>query len=166
MKSFWFSLAPPPAPLPPRVVEDYTAEERQAFRKTYETLAARYRRRLNTVFKIYGAALLGCLLLFGATRPAHPHLILIGALALFFLVLVTIMAIFIVLPRCPACGNSLEDGLGAYCPECGARSVTQKGWFGNAECASCGRSLRFAKSRCFKIRACTHCGVMLDEEGL
>jgi hypothetical protein len=60
--------------------------------------------------------------------------------------------------ECPAChGNLVSSQLGSYCPG---------GWFRSPHCDSCGKSLRRGKSRQYRIRACTHCGLVLDERGL
>ena len=66
---------------------------------------------------------------------------------------------------CPGCDN-LIDAIDRYCPECGGTPLIPGGLFKTPECTVCGKKLRFGKSRSFRIRACTHCGVMLDEQGL
>ena len=70
---------------------------------------------------------------------------------------------------CPAChGNLFSRELGSYCPECGAGSLKPGTWFRSPHCDSCGKSFWRGKGRYYnyKMRACTHCGVMLDERGL
>ena len=67
---------------------------------------------------------------------------------------------------CPGCGNEMEHPLGGYCPECGGGPLRPAGPFGATACLTCGRALRYRKGRKFKVRACTDCGLVLDEKGL
>lgn len=67
---------------------------------------------------------------------------------------------------CPACRNSFIDKIDGFCPECGSDSLEVQNWHGARHCNFCGKDLVSGKHRNFKYRACTHCGVMLDEKGL
>jgi hypothetical protein len=40
------------------------------------------------------------------------------------------------------------------------------GFLRSPHCKACGKSLRRGRGRHYKIRACTHCGLMLDARGL
>lgn len=69
--------------------------------------------------------------------------------------------------ECPAChGNLVSRQLGSYCPECGVGGLKPGGWFTSPHCNACDKTLRRGKSRQYRIRACTHCGLVLDERGL
>jgi tRNA(Ile2) C34 agmatinyltransferase TiaS len=67
---------------------------------------------------------------------------------------------------CPGCCNEMERSFGRYCPECGNSHLQPGGWFRAPHCRACGKSMRRGKGRHYKIRACTHCGLMLDDGGL
>ena len=75
---------------------------------------------------------------------------------------------FLVRPTCPRCHSAL-DQLGTYCPECGVNGISKGSWLISANCKSCKRSLSFggrSGQRSFRIRVCTHCGVLLDNAGV
>ena len=66
---------------------------------------------------------------------------------------------------CPGCHNGLESRPEHYCPECGGSPVQPATWCQPAECTVCGKVVRYYKGgRRFKLRACTHCGVVVDEK--
>jgi hypothetical protein len=74
------------------------------------------------------------------------------------------------LPNCPACRKSLGPPFGRYCPECACPLKDEKidwglsqGWY----CWTSEKVLRAGrKIRNFKYHYCSHCGVMLHDEGL
>jgi RNA polymerase subunit RPABC4/transcription elongation factor Spt4 len=68
--------------------------------------------------------------------------------------------------KCPACHNSFLGEIGEYCPECGSASLEPANWLGAWHCNSCGKNLWGGKNRSFRYKACTHCGVFLDDKGL
>lgn len=68
--------------------------------------------------------------------------------------------------KCPACHNSFLGQIGEHCPECGYVSLEPPNWFGARHCNSCGKNLLGGKNRSFRYKACTHCGVFLDDKGL
>jgi len=67
---------------------------------------------------------------------------------------------------CPACRHSFMDEIDECCPACGSPSLEPKNWRGARHCNFCGKDLVSGKNRNFKYKACTHCGVLLDEKGL
>jgi RNA polymerase subunit RPABC4/transcription elongation factor Spt4 len=67
---------------------------------------------------------------------------------------------------CPACRHSFMDAIDECCPECGSPSLEMRDWRGGRHCNFCGKDLVSGKNRNFKYKACTHCGVLLDEKGL
>lgn len=72
------------------------------------------------------------------------------------------------LPDCPHCQKNLGDLFGNYCPECLGTLLLGDSRT-KASCSSCGKTLRNADGkpgRNFRIRGCSHCGVLLDKTGL
>ncbi|MEP6672189.1 MAG: hypothetical protein ABJF10_23705 [Chthoniobacter sp.] len=148
--------------LPARLVTDYSVEELAAFREAFQPLAQRFRRRSQLCWYATIPALLFYFLWVWLPEPfSTVALWLTGGFGLFALV----NAPF--LPRCPACQAGLNAD-GPYCPMCGKRSLRSRGILLSPECDSCGRRMRRsnAGTRLYRIRACSHCGVMLDDEGL
>ena len=68
--------------------------------------------------------------------------------------------------RCPGCGNRLIGGLGHYCPECGRAEIAPGGWLKADTCLGCGKVFHRGKGASVKIRVCTHCGILLSQEGI
>ena len=70
--------------------------------------------------------------------------------------------------RCPGCAKSLTAQPAAYCPECGSPGLTVGTPLTPPHCAACGKYMRqrSRSARQYVIRACTHCGLQLDETGL
>ena len=62
-------------------------------------------------------------------------------------------------PNCPACGQCVGALYGPFCPDCGGQLIERA-------CQKCHKTLRAGRGRNFRIHACTHCGVYLDERGL
>jgi predicted RNA-binding Zn-ribbon protein involved in translation (DUF1610 family) len=148
---------------PERVVSNYEPAELACFREQFVPVAKGYRRyaSLGPTLIVVGFA---CVFL----SMAFPILSfwLVGGIFFCFLV-----GMFVSLPQvveCPACQNMLETDIGSYCPECGARAIQRDISSGKRSCASCGKALRRGRrnSRLYTIRACTHCGVLLDEKGI
>lgn len=161
MKSFRLYLKHPFV-APTRVVADYQPEELEKFRSAFRPAAQRYRRcmRIGLLF----AAVFALGVLSAITFPQCRSWIGIPIFA--FWSVVMLLAILSPVPDCPACDNSLDLGLGDYCPECGVKSLHSRNGFGPPICSSCGRRISRGKARHYKIRACTHCGVPLDEDGI
>ena len=163
-----FRLQRPSAPLtPPRTVGDYTPNELAQFKSSFRTTVDAYRHHLRiagvivcAVFFVIGLA---CVL---ATFTPHSltFSLVFGGFALLWIFALWAFVLTRSL-RCPACKHQLIT-LGAFCPECGHPSLTQSGWFGSRSCGHCGKSLSVGKRRNYKIKACSHCGVVLYEQGL
>lgn len=159
VKSFHLYLRKP-ATTPVRVVTDYAPEDVAVFRERFRLMAEHYHRRSRRAMFGIGAFFL-CLIL-GMTLPKHLFLYFwAGGICSWLFVVFAAPST----PDCPACHSQLDASLGAFCPECGSRSLQPGGWFRSPRCDCCRKSLRRGKGRHFKIRACTHCGVMLDEKG-
>ncbi len=158
VKSFrLYSETPKP---PQRYASEFAADELSRLRESFRPLAERYRRHMRTAYIVLGVSFAFLLSGFFLTKAW-----LIGG---FFTCWLTLLcfAFLSPVPDCPACHNRLDRGFGAFCPECGARALQSGSWLGAPQCSSCGRAMRRGKSRGYSIRACTHCGVMLDERGL
>lgn len=144
-----------------RFVSDYSAEEREGFQEKFRPVADAYRRRMRKALLVLGASLI-CGIFSFAIPTSHPGWGVGGIMACMLVLL------FFTTARCecPGCHNDLARGLGAYCPECGARSLQQNKWLGTGYCLSCGKELLQGKGHRYKVRACTHCGLFLDARGL
>ncbi|MGD0509471.1 MAG: hypothetical protein ABSA27_16855 [Terriglobales bacterium] len=68
--------------------------------------------------------------------------------------------------KCPACHSLFIDEIGECCPECGSAPLVPGGGLGGLHCSSCGKKLISGKNRNFRYKACTHCGVLLEQKGL
>ena len=160
--------------LPARIDHQYWPRERTAFLHRFRPTAERYRRRKRTVLYLLMGFMVGGFLLTyvnvsGAVRGWGLILLsaaLTGAIFTFF---------FGLRLRCPACSKRLEPAKGPYCPQCGSDQFGQEVYSGRRRrtddpyCPSCeGRIAEEDgdSSRSYKIRGCTHCGVMLDEMGV
>jgi hypothetical protein len=162
MSSFRLYLPPEP-PAPAREVADYSAEERDRLRDAFASIAADCRRhRRIALFGAGGFA--GCILLaMLLPKSWFPWF----AIPVVLSWLISFGAI-VSAPRlmCPGCRHEIDRGFGPYCPECGDRQLEPGGWFRSPRCGTCGKTMRRGKYRHYKIRACTHCGLMLDDRGL
>ncbi len=69
---------------------------------------------------------------------------------------------------CPGCGGNMLYRFGPFCPECGEAGFPEASfWMGKRiECHFCGKTCWSGKGRYYTIRACTHCGLVVDKEGL
>jgi hypothetical protein len=146
---------------PARVANDYLPEEAASFRETFRPIAERYRQR-SRIAGFGMAAFFLCIGL-GFMLPKHLFMYLwLGCICSW-------LYMFFAAPRmpdCPACHNRLDAGFGAFCPECGSHSLQPGSWLRSPRCESCGKTMRRGKGRHYTIRACTHCGLMLDDRGL
>ena len=143
------------------------------FLEAFKPRLQRYRRRRRAGLYLFVAFMVGGFL-FGMTGVARPF----GVWP--FVLLVTcwlgacIALIFGQRLRCPACSKRLIPAVGRFCPQCGSgqfqNSNDQQGLFSDriGVCPTCHSTLREAKGeeeRNYRVRGCTHCGVLLDEYG-
>jgi hypothetical protein len=148
------------------ISETFTPEQVAQFRSTFKPQADRYR--------LYSSLFIpSCLLLFGGGvlfQFCHGWAKIIPILTLAAGALLLLAVMFVPMPKCPGCGRRFSSSITTHCPECGRASVTQRpgGLFRPPQhkCEGCGKELWAGKGRTFKIRACTQCGVILDDEGL
>lgn len=75
---------------------------------------------------------------------------------------------------CPGCERVFDDDFGTYCPECGTHGLNVADKHYKAECRNCNKPLGFsgkgvtgnARTRRFKIRFCTNCGMSFGQRPL
>lgn len=160
--------------LPAGVSYEYWPRERTAFLHTFRPTAERYRRRRRMGLRLLIGFMLGGFLLMYVNVPnvvrVSGFILLLAA----WLGAVGTFAFGLRL-RCPACRNRLEPAKGPYCPQCGSdqfqHGIHRSGQQGanDAYCPSCDGTIADEdadSSRSYRIRGCTHCGVMLDETGV
>lgn len=159
-----------PAKSPIRSIADYAPEEVARYQESYRLLVAEYRRheRINFGVVALMMGVIGVLLLL---RP--PFWISLATIGL-LLVLGTLYLLWALpqsrVPQCPACGNQPGMPFGSFCPECGSKTLesAKHPWRGQVPyCRSCNRRMHSGEGgRSYRIRVCSHCGLMLDEKGL
>jgi hypothetical protein len=149
-----------------KTVSDYSMNELIRFREVFARNAARYRS--------YGRRLLVALAVGIVVAVVSINFLpkallgwIFGALIVSFFGLLFHGLSNRPLLECPACHNELDSKvLGPYCPECGSDQFVPAGLLRPPNCRACGRIMFEGKGRSWKIRACTYCGVILDEEGV
>lgn len=157
-----------PATAPAREASDYSAKDRSRLRETFSFIATDYRRhtRIAMCAVVGGIALsipIGMVIVMGLSNSLIPWF------AIPFVVCwLIVLGAMVSAPRlvCPGCSNEIEGSFGRYCPECGSQQLRPGGVFRSPRCTGCGKSMRRGRGRHYKIRACTHCGLMLDDRGL
>jgi hypothetical protein len=151
----------------PRRASDYSAEECARFREVFRPLAVTYRRRrgVGSAWFLFGA---GCLISGGFLDYVLRQNLMPWFAIPFSLCVAVWFWILMTTPKliCPACSQEMEHSFGDYCPECGSKGMEAPGQFRAAHCKTCGKSMHGGRGRKYKIRACTHCGLMLDDQGL
>jgi hypothetical protein len=153
---------------------DYSPEELKQFREIFAGDLKRYRaadrRYAYPVLIVILAGFAAVFCSFLLSHSQSPIKWLLGAGI--FLVFAGIISIAVVMTllqkklKCPACHDSFLGEIGEYCPECGSGSLEPANWLGARHCNSCGKNILSGKNRTFRYKACTHCGVFLDEKGL
>jgi hypothetical protein len=146
---------------PQRHVADYQPGELAQFRAEFRFVVER-ERQLGRLDLALLTLWLSCIVL-GAVFLSNVPCFWWGLFAYWLVVL--LFKSLSKAPMCPACHNALNEDLGAYCPECGAKAVQDGGWLSDKCCSYCGKTLWHGKARHYTIRACTQCGVPLDEKG-
>jgi hypothetical protein len=142
----------------------FTKEKELRFREIFAPTPQKYRSGSRLAFVILGVSF--AIIVTGFLLPKSYIGWIVGAFFICWLFLV-IVAITQSELECPAChGNLVSRDLGSFCPECGAAGLKPGGWFKSPRCDFCGKNLRRGKSRQYRIRACTHCGLVLDDRGL
>jgi hypothetical protein len=164
MRSFRL-YAPRPTYAVERQVGDYTVDERAKFWEEFQPAADRYRRNRRIAIFFNLVVILGWLCVIYLPLRLQGWWLAIPAIAIVGFISWAVFSGAFKL-NCPACRNDLRFEFGPYCPQCGGRNMQPARWYKNANCPDCRRSLYQGKHRNCKIRACTHCGIILDEKGL
>jgi len=153
---------------------DHWPRQRTRFLNTFQPIAERYRRRRRTgLYLMVGFMLVGFVLTrLNVSNTAHLWGFIV-LLVIWFAAIITL--VFGQRLKCPACRKRLEPAKGLYCPQCGSDEFRH----GTHRRGSAGMRVRYCPScdsriaeddadsgRSYKIRGCTHCGVMLDEAGV
>jgi RNA polymerase subunit RPABC4/transcription elongation factor Spt4 len=152
-------------------VGDYSPEELKQFREMFAVDLERYRtEKRRFMIPLTAAIVVGLVAFFWGMHfyrhkwVAYSSIVLAGGGGL---TMAAFLAFLQNKLRCPACHNLFVDAIQKYCPECGCDSLEPRNWLiGGYHCESCGKDIMIGKSRNFKYKACTHCGVFLDEEGV
>ena len=158
-----------------KVVAEYSAEEKMRFREQFAPVAQRFRQIQHPMlvfvvgsflFTSIAASILHIELRYPKNMREWIGWTFLGC-SVPLLLAVIIFAIPWFLIRCPACHNRLiSPRLGHYCPACGSSQLEEGDWLVVRRCKTCGKYVGRVGWRRYKIRACTHCGVILDEIGL
>ncbi len=171
---FRISIMTQPIIPPRREVADYSPEERDRLRDAFLPAVSDHYRHCRLEGRWTIGYLCGILftILFSSLPCSHYYI----SLTFFHYVIIplTIISLTVALVLmistsrliCPGCFNRIDEyNFGRYCPECGAQSLRPGAGF--RTCGSCSKYMdRGRWGRLYKIRACTHCGLMLNEEGL
>jgi hypothetical protein len=159
---------------PARLNYEYWPRERTVFLHTFRPTAERYRRRKRTILYLLLGFLMGGFLLMSLNLPDTMR---VGGISILMGALFGAVAIFALglRLRCPNCRKRLEPAKGPYCPQCGSdqfqHGIHRGGSAGGNDpyCPACDGRIAEEdadSARSYKIRGCTHCGVMLDERGV
>ena len=162
-------------PIPPAAVSrDYPGAKRNRALNGFRPIAERYRRRVAAARILLVVAVLGIAVL-GAVQ-AGGRLAMWGAAFFVTCGLASgVISAFGLRLVCPSCRKRLEPAKGPYCPVCGSDEYRSGGHLRGpsmaryAYCPSCDSTIDDGtgdEPRSYRIRGCTHCGVMLDEKGL
>lgn len=144
---------------------EHWPRERTPHLHEFRPIAERYRqRKRKSIYLLVGFMLGGFLLM----KLSPPGVVLIWGLSILMSALLLSVVIFAfgLRLKCPACKKRLEPAKGPYCPQCGSDQFQRTR---EPYCPSCNSSIGDEdsdSSRNYRIRGCTHCGVMLDEIGL
>lgn len=159
---------PPAQPLPggPRRFRTaHVPEEGTQLQRACITIAARYRWH-NRISGYANVGILGMCLPVLFSRWVTFPVWFYATGCVFFIVALGLT--FTERLVCPGCGGNMLYKFGPFCPECGAAGFPESSfWLGKRiECHFCGRTCWVGKGRFYTIRACTHCGLVVDEKGL
>jgi hypothetical protein len=143
----------------------YTEEERKSVKLAFRLMAATYRRHRRIALCCFLSAL-GALGFFGAVLVLVPPFSSWAALP-FLACIAVYFGVVISMPRlvCPGCSHEIQLSFGQYCPDCGSRTLEPHRPLRSVRCTACGKS-NLKGRQYFTTRLCTHCGVMLDENGI
>lgn len=157
---------------PAKFSSEFWNNQRGRFLNEFKPQASRYRHRQ----RIATLLLIGFLLAISSFTFFDnyiPDLVLMwmAALLLAGVVGACLILIFGLKLACPVCRKRLEPAKGRYCPQCGSDQFQYGRHLSGSSlyCPACDSQIDEGYGdlpRSYKIRGCTHCGVMLDEQGL
>jgi hypothetical protein len=151
---------------------NYSAEELKQFREVFaadlKQNQASDRKYSTLILVIILAGFAAVICSYVLSQPPTKWLLIAGiALIAGGLVLMAVAAVVLQKQlKCPACHNVFIAEIGECCPECGSAPLERGGLLDTPHCNSCGKDLRGGKTRNFRYKACTHCGVFLYDKGL
>lgn len=121
----------------------------------------RYRRRLGLFLSSMAAGVVLVFLSLFLPEPWLEWISIPGALLIF-----AALAALFSLPAltCPNCARSC-DGFDRFCPVCGQQRLLISRFWGT-RCDVCQKTWGSYKYRNYRIRYCTHCGVLLHQAGV
>ncbi len=161
-----FSPSPASQAEPAGEPAPYSAAERERLRAAFAPVVAAYRRYKQLTMVGIGLFLAGLVLPLVLPDGFGGWLWPLPVIGFPLAGYATFRAVRLL--KCPGCAQALEGKLGPYCPECGARELQAGDWLRPSVCGACGKhfKLEAKRARAYLIRACTHCGLRLDEAGL
>jgi hypothetical protein len=167
--SFSVSVAPSQA-----IVHTPWPRPHTPYLHAFKAHAQRYRRRKRIALSLMIGFMVVGVLMMNINLPNEAAIWGGGLMAASWLFALLIFVSGLRL-RCPACKKRLEPARGLYCPMCGSdrfeygRHKIGPLFARYPYCPSCEHKIDDPSgddSRTYRIRGCTHCGVMLDETGL
>jgi len=173
VKWFRISLGVESAPLPRRA-DAFSGAGRARYLNVFKPRARQYRRRKHIALMLIVGLVFACAVLAQSSVGNF-----IGVWGLVALLACWVCAVLVVLfglrLKCPACEKPLMPATGPYCPNCGSEAYEQGRHVRGtppsryAFCPFCNSAISDGdgdQPRTYRIRGCTHCGVMLDETGV
>jgi len=141
-----------------REAADITADEQARLRAQFAPTIASYRRHVRWVWLTMAIGVV-LFIISGALGYGFCGFIPIA------MIIAMVIAFHAPPLCCPNCDHRIDKCLGPFCPECGRRAVNPGGFFTSPKCTACRRTLRSKQGHC-RIRACTHCGLWVDDWGV
>jgi hypothetical protein len=133
-------------------------------RATFKSTADRVRK--NSRFAIAALVLLLCLIAISVGLQWKLAFIALWVACALGLVGLLLLGVFGEKICCPNCNGQLMTQLGPYCPECASMSISRGSPFASPTCMACGKVMARSRGRRYRIKACTHCGSLLDDIGV
>jgi hypothetical protein len=167
-RSFYFCHYSPPD----KTAADYSEAEKIQFKKNFEPTAKNYRRFSKIVTAMFLSVGILFLILFilGSNKILPGRYVGWLFIPWGFLLLISIVIALVLAirfdPVCPACKRGVDRTFKIFCPECGSSQLLSGSFFKSPRCNSCGKVFGRGKSRRYKIKFCTHCGISLDDKGI
>ena len=162
---------------PAKVVSEYSPDELARFKASFQPSVSRYRTGQRTVGILIGAPMVMFLAAFALVQGIPSSATTVGKFIMVPILVVLcicwLSVLFVTLVKhgltCPACNsqlNGLSGRFGPYCPECGNRPLEKGSWLHADRCLVCGKIFWKGKGPSVRIRACSHCGILVSEEGI